>query len=99
MEYIRQHTSISVPKVSEVYRQEGVDREDVVMEYVGGQTLEVAWPKMTKTLKQAVVKEIAGYIEQMHQLVPPRSGVVGSVSHCSGYEHRFGGGRFGPSTT
>jgi aminoglycoside phosphotransferase (APT) family kinase protein len=96
MEYIRQHTSIPVPKVFKVYKQEGSDREDVVMGYVGGQTLEEAWPKMTKVLKQAVVKELAGYIEQMRKLVPPRDGFVGSVSHGTGYDHRFGGDRFGP---
>lgn len=96
MEYIRQHTSIPVPKVFKIYKQKGVDSEGIIMQYVGGETLEAAWPKMTKATKQAVVKEVAGYVEQMRQLVPPKAGMVGSISLGAGYDHRFGEYRFGP---
>lgn len=96
MEYIRQHTNIPVPKIFRVYKQEGSDSEDVVRKYVGGETLEAAWLKMTKASKEAVVKELAGYIEQMRQLVPAKAGMVCSVSHGTANDNRFGQDRFGP---
>ncbi len=91
-----QHTSVPVPSVIKIYRDEDEECEDIVMQHVSGEPLAVAWPKMTEISKQAVVRELAGYMEQMRQLLPPQPGFVGSVSMGTGYDHRFGGDRFGP---
>lgn len=95
-EYIHQHTSIPVPKAMSISREEGTQGEDVIMQRIKGEPLAVAWPKMTEASKQAVATELAGYIEQMQQLVPPKPGFVGSVLMGTGYDHRFGGDQFGP---
>ena len=96
MMYIHQHTSIPVPRVIRTYGEGGTEREDVIMQHVSGEPLAVAWPRMPEASKQAVIRELAGYVEQLPQLVSPKPGFVGSVSMGSGYDHRFGGDRFGP---
>lgn len=98
MEYIRQHTSIPVPKVIKIYSYiyEGDDFQDVIMQYIDGESLDVAWHNMTKASKQDLSKELAEYVDQMRQLTPPKEGFVGSVSLGTGYDHRFGKDRFGP---
>jgi Phosphotransferase enzyme family len=99
IEYIRQHTSIPVPKIFRVYKYKlkGMgDCEDVIMQYVDGETLAAAWDKMTKASKEAVCKELAGYVEQMRKLKPPKEGFVGSVCLGTACDYRFGQDRFGP---
>lgn len=96
MEYVSQHTSIRVPKIFKTYSHEGDDLQVIIMQYVVGVTLDEAWPKMIEATRQVIIKELAGYVEQMRQLVPPEAGFVGSHSLGPGYDHRFGRDRFGP---
>jgi thiamine kinase-like enzyme len=97
MEFIRQSTSIPLPKVIKIYKQDlDEEGEDVIMQYVGDETLSRAWPKMTDVSKRAIAKELAGYIEQMRQLTPPGAGFVGSASLSPGRDNCFGQARFGP---
>ncbi|KAE8318213.1 kinase-like protein [Aspergillus transmontanensis] len=49
--------------------------------------------------KKQMVSEIAGYIEQLRSLEPPRKEIVGSVSLEGGLDYRIGFFPFGPFQT
>ncbi|KAH7360816.1 kinase-like domain-containing protein [Rhexocercosporidium sp. MPI-PUGE-AT-0058] len=95
MEFVRQNTTIPIPKVFGAYnRQDG--SQDLVLELVPGTTLNVAWQTLTQEQKTSIVAELAGYLTQLRCLQPPKEGFVGSLMLGSGYDHRLGGRRFGP---
>lgn len=95
MEFVRQNTTIPIPKVFGVYnRTDG--SQDLVMELVPGKTLNVTWQTLTPEQKTSLVTELAGYLLQLRGLQPPKEGFVGSLMLGSGYDHRLGGRRFGP---
>ncbi|KAK2863694.1 hypothetical protein FQN49_004090 [Arthroderma sp. PD_2] len=94
MQYVRQHTTIPVPRVTEVYSFG--DRQHLVMELVDGQTLDCAWPDLTAEQRQNVVQEFTAYVEQLRGLIPPKEGAVGSTKLGPGYDHRLGDRHFGP---
>ena len=96
MEYVRQHTSIPIPKIIKTYKHEGDGCQVIIMQYVDGVTLGEAWFKMTGATRQVIAKELAGYVAQLRQLAPPKAGFVGSLSLGPGFDHRFGDDRFGP---
>ncbi|RMZ76316.1 hypothetical protein DV738_g4994, partial [Chaetothyriales sp. CBS 135597] len=77
MKYIAQHTSIPVPRVLHVYyysdKGRGRGRMYIEMEYIHGQTLQELWRTMSAEGKQSIVKQIAGYIDQLRCLEPPAS--------------------------
>lgn len=93
MEFVRKNTTIPVPKIIRIY-QHG-DKLDIVMKLVKGETLDVAWSKLDSSQKEAVVRELCGYIEQLRKLVPPAD-LIGSVGMSSGLDARLGGNRWGP---
>lgn len=95
--FAEQYTTIPVPRVIEVY--DDGDSQHLVMEYVAGEPLDVAWPVMTTQQKKGIVEQLTGYVGQLRSLVLSRSGAVGSTALGSGYNHRLGGNRFGPFKT
>lgn len=95
MQYIRQHTSIPVPKVFKS-NDNGDGTQDLVMDLIPGRTLNVVWSSLTQIEKETVTTELAGYISQLRDLQPPKKGFVGSLTLGSGYDHRLGSERFGP---
>lgn len=95
MRYILQHTSIPIPKVLKIY-DNGDGTQDLVMDFIQGRTLNVVWSSLTRSEKENVTKELAGYISQLRDRQPSEKGVVGSLVPGSGYNHRLGSQRFGP---
>ncbi|KAF8852765.1 hypothetical protein BDZ45DRAFT_707269 [Acephala macrosclerotiorum] len=95
MEFVRQNTTIPIPKVFGAYNR--IDgSQDLVMELVPGHTLNVTWQTLTPEQKTSLVTELAGYLERLRGLQPPKEGFVGSSMLGSGYDHRLGCRRFGP---
>ncbi|KIW25874.1 uncharacterized protein PV07_09010 [Cladophialophora immunda] len=68
------------------------------MEYVHGDTLEASWvgDVLSTDEKQAIVRQIADYIEQLRQLDPPQKGVVASSELGQCFDVRVGYRPFGP---
>lgn len=99
MDYVRRHTLIPIPRIHKTCGGGSEDSQDVIMQYVKGEPLDVAWKDMTKNAREAVCKELAGYIDQLRRLIPPKPGFVGSVSLGPALDYRFGQDKFGPFET
>ena len=78
MRYVANNTSIPVPKVQLVWRQDGVTY--ITMDVVDGQELHHAWHDMSETTKRCVVKQLKGYLCQLRALKPSIEGRVMSVT-------------------
>ncbi|GLB02315.1 hypothetical protein AtubIFM57258_003660 [Aspergillus tubingensis] len=100
LRYVAQHTTIPVPKVHHTYpASEG--RSYIEMDYIKGDNLQEIWrnPNFTSTNKQAVINEVASYIDQLRQLTPPQEGIVASAELGECYDIRVGSWPFGPFKT
>ncbi|KFY44748.1 hypothetical protein V494_01339 [Pseudogymnoascus sp. VKM F-4513 (FW-928)] len=93
IEYVRNHTSVPVPKVFEAYEQPD-GRIHILMEFLPGDGPD--YTNMTPDEIKAFGKELAGYLQQLRSLEPPEEGFIGSVSLGSSTDHRVGHIRFGP---
>ncbi|KAJ9298953.1 hypothetical protein DTO271G3_3195 [Paecilomyces variotii] len=96
LNYVAKYTSIPVPKVYATYDQlEGLYTE---MEYIEGTNLETAWTGgvFSPAQKKAIVKELAGFVEQLRRLKPPHEGIVASAELRSVLDYRVGTSLFGP---
>lgn len=94
LKYVAQHTSIPVPKVYRTHDFDG--RLFIEMEYIQGPTLEAIWASTETDKKDAIIHQIATYIDQLRLLEPPQKGVVGSASLGPGLDYRVGYRPFGP---
>ncbi|KAB8210991.1 kinase-like protein [Aspergillus parasiticus] len=99
LQYIARHTNVPVPKVYSVYHCP--DGLYIELEYIRGMDLQRAWLfwLFITSAKKQMVSEIAGYIEQLRSLEPPRKEIVGSVSLEGGLDYRIGFFPFGPFQT
>ena len=78
MRYVANNTSIPVPKVQRVWRQDEVTY--ITMDIVGGEKLDYAWHIMSDRTKRRVVEQLKGYLGQLRALKPPIEGAVMSVT-------------------
>jgi aminoglycoside phosphotransferase len=78
MRYITNNTSIPVPKVQQVWRQDEVTY--ITMDIVDGTELACAWHDMSDKTKRWVVEQLKGYLGQLRALKPPIDGAVMSVT-------------------
>ena len=99
--YIRSHTSIPVPEVLEIRPcEDNPEKCELVMEYISGDPLHVAWPKMTHQQRSEVILQLKSYIEEMRRLPQPHNGWIESCSGGPAMDHRVGDGcPFGPLST
>lgn len=69
--YVWKHTSIPTPRYY-CARDWGIGMTYLIMEYVEGETLEVAWPKLSYWTRLRVVWTVHSYIRQLRRApVPP----------------------------
>ena len=95
MRYVANNTSIPVPKVKRVWREDEVTY--ITMNMVGGVELDAVWHLMCKRKKRKVVEQLKGYIGQLRALKPLIDGAVMSVSGGPLRDgSRVGLERFGP---
>ncbi|KAE8328041.1 kinase-like protein [Aspergillus sergii] len=87
LQYVARHTNVPVPEIE--------------LEYIRGMDLQRAWlgGYLSPAQKKQMVSEIAGYIEQLRRLEPPRKEIVGSASLEGGLDYRIGFFPFGPFQT
>lgn len=95
MQFVRQHTSIPVPRPWGSFRCGG--HVYLVMQRVSGVALsDSMWNSFTEEEKCNVVEQLRGFVEQLRS-IPPRSGsVVGSVNGAQGCDYRLCGVPHGP---
>ena len=79
MRFIAANTTIPVPRVHATRTTEGVVYE-IVMDYVPGEPLNKAWPKLTHDQRIAISAQLRGYLAQLKQLEGDRIQSVGGGS-------------------
>lgn len=92
MEFVRTHTSIPVPRVISVEVDDHHDDVDsfahLTMEFIEGETLAAAWPKMNSSQQQQVVAQLRSYISMMRKIPQPHPGWIESCSGGQAMDHR-----------
>ncbi|RTE75382.1 hypothetical protein BHE90_010155 [Fusarium euwallaceae] len=75
--FIRSRTTIPVPKILNAYEKDGC--QYVVMEFLEGEKLESAWPKLSVEDRESICSELHEYLGQMRNIPAPKA-LIGSVS-------------------
>jgi tRNA A-37 threonylcarbamoyl transferase component Bud32 len=98
MNFIRENTSIPVPKVLHTYERTG--KRYIVMEFVDGVLLEDVWRKCPDQEWGVIVSELKGYLGEMRAIEPPENCMIGSVLGGPAVDRRqLGAVRAGPFKT
>ncbi|KAF4240592.1 hypothetical protein CNMCM8980_006185 [Aspergillus fumigatiaffinis] len=71
MIFIRENTSILVPRVYALYISENTGKKYIVMERITGQSLLSSWPRLGLKEKESVVSTLRQYFTELRQLPPP----------------------------
>lgn len=99
MRYIRENTSIPVPKVYDAYMR--TDRPDcgaILMEFVEGDTLHDAWADLSCAQKDSIIMQLKGYYDQLCAI---KGDFIGSLdgTYCEDQIFSNNRGAFGPFKT
>lgn len=86
MRYIAENTTIPVPKVYKVEKDDEGSVTSIEMEYMPGRTLDKVWPDMTEAQRLSVMEELRGYILQLRKLKGNDFGTFGH-RHAINYNH------------
>ncbi|KAF2193626.1 kinase-like protein [Zopfia rhizophila CBS 207.26] len=78
MTFIRNHTTIPVPRVLNTYEEEGY--RYILMEFVEGELLEKIWGKLSSSERSVILNELKDYICQMRQIKCPNGTPIGSIT-------------------
>jgi len=62
MKFIQANTTIPIPTVQNVYRDEESGYVMIDMDYVEGKTLEAAWDDYTEAEQESVISQLRGYM-------------------------------------
>jgi hypothetical protein len=65
MKFVRQHTSIPVPEVYNIYKDENSGSVRTVMEYINGTQLEKAWTRITDSEEKSIIQQGRGYFKEL----------------------------------
>ena len=68
MKFVREQTSIPVPRVLNACEKEGIGY--IIMEYVEGEMLRKAWPRLAREEKDTVLSELRDYMCQLRRIKP-----------------------------
>jgi tRNA A-37 threonylcarbamoyl transferase component Bud32 len=95
MEFVRQHTSIPIPEVYNVYRDKESGFVRIVMEFVEGKQLDHAWVHFTDDEKESVIQQLRGYFQELRQI---KGKFIGSVDGSACDDQYFSDdlGGYGP---
>ncbi len=95
MEYVREHTSIPIPKifhacVDETLRSGEMVRDHyILMQIMPGKRLDKAWPQMADNARARTRRQLKGHLEELHSLTPPAGQPeVGTITGAGAYNHR-----------
>ncbi|KAH6908537.1 kinase-like protein [Coprinopsis sp. MPI-PUGE-AT-0042] len=79
MNYVASRTTISIPKIRRVLPNQE-DEDDpgwLIMDYIEGEELHDAWPKLSLWMKLRTLWSFWSYIRQLHRLPLPFPGIPG----------------------
>lgn len=76
MEFVRQHTSIPMPKVYNTYQNEETGLVRIVMERLEGEQLGNCWDSLTVDEKESIISQLKGYFAELQQIGGPYIGNV-----------------------
>ena len=77
MLYIQRNTTIAVPKVYTLYTEPYTGWNFIVMEYIEGSTLALAWPDLNAVQKLVLTAKLMNFYNELRQL--PSPGYFGSL--------------------
>ncbi|GBE85558.1 hypothetical protein SCP_0800750 [Sparassis crispa] len=98
MNFVRARTQIPVPAVLNAYVEDPFGY--LVMEFVPGEQLDLAWPRMSDGQRKCVVAQLTDYLHQLRSLAPPDPPLIGSCSGGPCFDHRISSMKtFGPFTS
>jgi aminoglycoside phosphotransferase (APT) family kinase protein len=78
MKFIRDNTTMPVPKVLSAYEKEGC--RYILMEYIEGEVLERAWPNLSSSERGLFISQLQSYVREMRQIAVPDGTRIGSVN-------------------
>ena len=71
MIFVRNTTSVSVPKVYALYKDVNINKKYIIMEMISGNTLEFIWATLDQMQKQAIALELRAIFEELRKLRSP----------------------------
>lgn len=77
MNYVAENTTIPIPRVYEVDRDDNGNAVKIHMDYMAGETLEDAWATMTDDQKRGVAEDLRDYVIQLRALKGDYIGAAG----------------------
>ncbi|KFZ08193.1 hypothetical protein V501_06067 [Pseudogymnoascus sp. VKM F-4519 (FW-2642)] len=94
MELVRQHTSIPIPSVFEIYVDENDESRSswFSMSVIPGSSLTDAWPSMNGEARTATQADLRSYLDELRTVASPAPASIGSCSGGSAYDHRLNNG-------
>ena len=91
LEYVRNNTSVPVPKVHCAFTRRGCTY--IVMDYIPGQTLWLWWQAASAKSKESVRRQLRGYMSKLRSVPNPMSGQVGGLKGGPIYDYRYTSGK------
>ncbi|OBT82835.1 hypothetical protein VE02_08440 [Pseudogymnoascus sp. 03VT05] len=94
MKFVRQHTSIPIASVFEIYVDEndGSRSSWFSMSVIPGSPLTDAWPSMNEEARTATQADLRSYLDELRTVPSPTPAFIGSCSGGSAYDHRLNNG-------
>jgi len=85
MNHVSQHTSIPIPQIHRHWHDPDYRRTLTIMDYIPGDTLEVAWPSLNSAMQLWVAQTLRSYVTQLQAVpYPPNwSGAPGPFNQTS----------------
>jgi aminoglycoside phosphotransferase (APT) family kinase protein len=95
MKFVREHTTIPVPKVYNVYKDQDTGHVRIVMEFIEGNRLEDMWDKFDVSQKKIVVEQLHDFFSQLRKIKGPFIGCIdGTACEDQLFTDELGG--YGP---
>ncbi len=91
LEYVRNNSSVPVPKVHCAFTRRGC--RYIVMDYIHGQTLWSWWHTASAESKKRVRRQLAGHMSNLQSVPNPTPGRVGGLKGGPIYDYRYTSGK------
>lgn len=87
MKFVRQNTSIPVPKVYHVCEYKG--RRYIVMERIKGSKIAINWLSRSEESKQRLLHQLRDFVEELRRIPPPKDTGVCNADHGPIFDMRL----------
>ncbi|KAL9123519.1 MAG: hypothetical protein Q9217_007051, partial [Psora testacea] len=87
LEYVRNNTSVPVPKVHCAFTRKGCTY--IVMDYIPGQTLLAWWHTASAESKESIRRQLAGHMSKLRNVPNPTSGRISGLKGGAIYDYRY----------